>query len=282
MGGNRQEAFQRTIPISFTGKFPPNASALSGLGFDSVSSTRQAIIIRKSQQGLHALPLAHLEITLKRDTALLRFTSPAGGDLRIQELRAAATFLRVLSLFPSCQVNASGIAQLALPSLDTAAAVADAPYEALSKKCRDANASLSLLLAKNRALLRSSEEGVLASLESERQSSVLSARIKKLESVSDDALLELVQEWLSSHHGTFNAALFAKAHSLPPSRAEEGLEKLLVSGAIRKVGGSFRVQSAHSHGTFEQRPAGALEALRSALGGAKFRKPPSLLKNTHI
>jgi len=264
MLGKKQFTFERTIPVSFGGKFPPNTAALSGLGFGSVSVTRQAITIRKSQAGIHSLPISHLEIILKQNSSSIKVSAPASSDPAIQELRAVATFLRVLSLFPSCQANASELAALLLPSLDAAESVAGAPYEALSKKCRDAHDSLSSLLAKNRALLRSSEEGVLASLELERQASALSARIKKLESISDDALLELVQEWLSSHHGKFNAALFSKAHNVPPARAEEGLELLLSSGAIRKVGGSLHVQAPHSHGTFEHRPKGALESLKSA------------------
>ncbi len=271
MDGKKQFTFERTIPISFTGKFPPDTRALSGLGFDLVSATRQAITIRKSQPGAHSLPLAHLEITIKKESAALKASAPAGCDPHLQELRAAATFLRVLSLFPTCQASAAELASLLLPSLDTAASIADSPYEALSKKCRDAHEQLSMLIAKNRALLRSSEEGVLASLELERQSSALSARIKKLESVSDDSLLELVQDWLAAHHGKFNAALFAKTHSIPPARAEEGLERLLATGAIRKVGGSLHTQVAHSHGTFENRPAGALESLK---GLVHFRKPP--------
>ena len=263
MPENRQFTFQRTIPVSFSGKFPPDTRALCGLGFDSVSSTRQAITLRKSQMGIHSLPLAHLEITLKQASATLKVTAHSGCDPHLQELRAAATFLRVLSLFPTCMANASGAASLLLPSLDTAASIADAPYETLSKRCRDSHDSLSLLLAKNRALLRSSEEGVLASIELERQASALSARIKKLESISGDTLLELVQEWLSSHHGKFNAALFAKAHNLPPARAEEGIEQMLAYGSIRKVGGTLHVQSAHSHGTFEPKQKGALESLKS-------------------
>ena len=282
MPASRLFTFQRTIPVSFSGKFPPSTYALSGLGFDSVSSNRQAITIRKSQQGIHALPLAHLEITLKHHSALLKITAPAGCDPKLQELRAIATFLRVLSLFPTCQANASEFAKLLLPSVDAASSIADAPYESLSKKCRDAHDNLSLLLAKNRALLRSSEEGVIASLELERQASALSARIKKLESVSDNTLLELIQEWLVSHNGRFNAALFANAHIISPARAEEGIEQLLMSGAIRKVGGTLRVQSEHSHGMFEQHKPGALESLKNALRLPKAGKTGAHLKNTHI
>jgi len=264
MQEKRQFTFQRTIAISFSGKFPPDARLLSGLGFDSVSVGRQSITIRKSQPGIHPLPLAHLEITIKPGSAMLKISAPASGEPRLQELRAVATFLRVLSLFPACQASASELAFLALPSLDTASSVADAPYEILSKKFRDANDSLSALLAKNRALLRSSEEGVLASLELERQSAALSARIKKLEGISDESLLELVQDWLSSHHGTFNAALFSKTHNISPARAEEGLERLIASGAVRKVGNSFHAQPGAVREEFEQREHGIFSAFSSA------------------
>ena len=272
MADKKQFTFQRTIHISFSGKFPPDSRALSGLGFDSISSTKQAITIRKSQPGINSLPLAHLEITLKHDSAMLKVAASASCDPRIEELRAVSAFLHVLSLFPTCRASASELAHLLIPSLDAAASVADASYESLSKKCRDAHDSLSSLLAKNRALLRSSEEGVLASLELERQASALSARIKKLESISDDTLLELVQEWLSSHHGSFNAALFAKAHNLPPARAEEGLERLLSSGAVRKVGGSLHTHHEHTHGAFECRQKGALASLQQAIKLPAFGK----------
>jgi len=134
-----------------------------------------------------------------------------------------------------------------------------------------------MLLAKNRALLRSSEEGVLASLELERQTSALSARIKKLESISDDTLLELVQEWLFSHHGGFNAVLFAKTHNISPARAEEGVEKLLANGAIKKLGGTLHLQSAHLHGTFETRQKSALESLKNV-----FRRQAKPRQTHHL
>jgi len=266
MESGGQFTFQREIPVSFAGKFPPDARALSGLGFDSVSITKAAITIRKSQPGIRSLPLARMEIALKKSSASLLATAPPGCDQRLQELRAVGTFLQVLSLFPSCQASAAGLSQLIIPSLDTASSIADSPYESLLKKCSDAESGLASLLAKNRALLRSSEDGVLASLELERQVSALRGRIRKLEGVSDDALLELVQDWLSSHRGRFDAAQFSRAHCLPPARAEEGLERLLASGAIHKVGGQLRVQSAHSHGTFAPKPAGLLCSLKGALG----------------
>jgi len=270
-----QFCFQRTIAVEFSGKFPPDARALSGLGFESVAVSKNAITIRKSQQGIHALPIAHLEIVLGQKSATLRAQAPASADPRLQELRAVATFMRVLSLFPPVRANAAELARLALPSLDTASSMADAPYESLSKKYSEAHADLVSLLAKNRALLRSSEEGVLASLELERQCSALLSRIRALEAISDDALLELIQEWLSSHHGTFNAALFAKNHNLPPARAEEGLSRLLVSGEVKKISGAFQSRIPHSHGEFErkkQTPLGAVASLLG-IGGRKKRAP---------
>lgn len=266
MDKKRQFTMQRTIAVSFPGKFPPDVRALSGLGFDSVSVARQAVTIRKSQHGAHPIPIAHLEIAIRPGSASFKASAPAGSDPALQELRAVSTFLRVLSLLPSCSADAAQVARLALPPLDSASAIADAPYEALSKKCKDANNSLSLLLAKNRALLRSSEEGVLATLELERRSAALSARIKKLESVSDESLLEMVQDWLSSHRGSFNAALFSRTHGVAPARAEEGLDRLVASGAVRKVGRSFSATQSSVRGEFEARDRGVFSALASAFG----------------
>ncbi|MFA6213716.1 MAG: hypothetical protein WC717_00365 [Candidatus Micrarchaeia archaeon] len=268
----RSLTFERSLPVSFTGKFPPNAASLAGLGFDSVSTSKSSIVIRKSRRGMHNLPISSLQIALRRSSVSIKASFPQSSDPSLEEMRACATLLHVLSLFPSAQASASGLAGLILPSLSSAGEIANAPYESLAKKCRDAQEDLSSLLSKNRALLRSSEESVLSSLELERQLSALSARIKKLESVSDDALLELVQDWLSSHRGRFDAALFSRAHAVPPARAEEGLERLLASGAVKKVGCSLLVRSPHSHGEFERQGQGALHSIASALGLPKLGK----------
>ena len=198
--------------------------------------------------------------------------APASADRRLQELRAVATFMRTISLFPSMRASAADIARIVLPSLDTACSVADAPYESLSKKYGEAHADLVSLAARNRALLRSSEEGVLASLELERQSSALLSRIRELEAVSDDTLLEMVQDWLSSHRGSFDAVLFSKTHNMPPARAEEGLSRLLLSGEVKKISGSFQPRIPHTHGEFgrkKQTPISALSSLLGAISGKK-------------
>ena len=271
-----------TIPISFKGRFPPSTAALSGLGFDSVSTSKAAVAIRKSRRGANGLPISRLEIIIRPSSMSLSFSPPAGALVELEGMRACATLLCVLSLFPSIQVGAQEMARLVLPSLSSAEKVANEPYSALAKKCRDAHDDLSSLLSKNRALLRSSEESVLSSLELERQISAIGARVKRLEAVSDDALLELVQDWLAAHRGRFDAVLFSRANNMPPARAEEGLEKLIASGEVKKVGGSLHTASAHSHGEFEQGRQGALQSLLSILKIPKHGKTGKSLPNTHI
>ncbi|MCX6771378.1 MAG: hypothetical protein NTX79_04960 [Candidatus Micrarchaeota archaeon] len=265
--------FERTVPVSFAGKFPPNTAALSGLGFDSVSTSKSCVTIRKSRRGMHGMPISRLEIRLQRKELSISFSPSPAAAPELEDMHAIATLLRVLSLFPSIQISASEIAKLLLPPLASAEKVASEPYESLAKKCRDAHTDMSSLLSKNRALLRSSEESVLASLELERQVSALASRIKKLETVSDDALLELVQDWLSAHRGRFDAALFSRAHGIPPARGEEGLQRLLAAGSVKKVGGMLHAQEMHSHGEFEPQKQGALHSLASAIKFPKIGKP---------
>ena len=136
MADARQFTFQRTIAVEFSGKFPPDARALSGLGFVSVAVSKTSVTIRKSQYGIHSFPTTHLEIVLKKNSAFLRVSAPAAADPRLQELRAVATFMRVLSLFPSMQANAAEIAHLLFDNCKSQASARNVRYDVFHREAR--------------------------------------------------------------------------------------------------------------------------------------------------
>jgi hypothetical protein len=82
-------------------------------------------------------------------------------------------------------------------------------------------------------------------MELERQVAALSERARRLEAVSDASLADMIIDWVLAHNGSFSAAQFARANSIPAARAEEGMDALLRSGAIRKVGAKHAVPSQH-------------------------------------
>ena len=248
------------------GSWPPDLSALSGLGFDSVSTSKSCIRIKKSQStDMAGRPHLFCEIELGKNYALLRYSSASESDSRMRQMNAATLFLRVLSLVPALQISAQDFASLVLPALETSSKVASASYEALSKKCDDLRREASELASKNAKLSASSEETASAMLGLERTIAASTARIKKLEAVSDQSLREAVLEWLGSHRGGFSAAAFSTATSIPLARAEEGLEMLLKSGAIRRIGTSFSVEQQESRGAYQLQEKSPLQPVKDAI-----------------
>lgn len=253
---------EHRLPVAFRGKFPPDASGLSSLGFDSVSVSKGAVIVRKGQGvDFAGKPLLFFEIELGKNCAVLRYSVGGGSDERLRRLHATTLFLRVLSLFPGAlQADAAQLSSLALPPLEASAQVADSGYEMLAKRHSDLKADFSELSKKSRRLANAAEEGARSSIELERQIAALSERILKLEAVSDQVLREMVADWLSSHRGSFDAASFSKANNVPPQRAEEGLWMLVKSGAARKVEGGYSVKKQEGRGVFELQKAGRFDA----------------------
>lgn len=261
---------EHTIRLSVKGRFPPDLSQLLGLGFDMLSSSKNSVLVRKVEgRTLSGEPHLFAQLEIRKGSATLQYSVPPHSDRSIRRLHASLLLLSVLRLIPKLEADAQQLSEFLLPSLEAASAVAGAGYSALSKKFSDLKAERDSLAAKAARLQSSSEESALAVLELQRQLEAFSARVRELSAVSDAALCESVLEWLRSHRGSFDAAQFSSQAGVPLPRAEEGLEMLLKSGTISKVGAGFaaRQQEARQFEVRQQEiPRQAQEALLSLLG----------------
>ncbi|MGB9703616.1 MAG: hypothetical protein ACP5HJ_01510 [Candidatus Micrarchaeia archaeon] len=61
----------------------------------------------------------------------------------------------------------------------------------------------------------------------------LEARIRKLETLSDEVLMLKVQDWLLTHNGTINIGEFSALYKVPEARVEEILNKMISLGYIQ-------------------------------------------------
>lgn len=61
----------------------------------------------------------------------------------------------------------------------------------------------------------------------------LEARLKKLETLSDETLILKIQEWLETHNNTIDIGEFAKIYKVPEARVEEILNKMISMGYIQ-------------------------------------------------
>ena len=244
---------EHTLPITFQGKFPMDVSKLSELGFDKVTVSKNSVEIRKNQStDLAGTPYLFFEIILEKNCVRLKYSVTKESDEKIRNLHATLALLRVLSLFPKTQeIDASEIAKLVAPQLETVVKIAGNNYELVSKRYTDLKTDFSELSMKNRRLSIAAEESAQASMELERRVEALTERIKKLEKVSDSLLREMIIEWILARRGSFNPVQFAKANQVTPQRAEEGLEILIKSGAVKKVADTYAVKKQENMSVYE-------------------------------
>jgi hypothetical protein len=232
---------EQKIAITNAGRAGKASPLLLGLGFEHVSSSKNRLLVRKID-GLDLRGRPHLftEVEISGSELLLRYSVPDEEKAEQRRLDACILLLRILSILPGIKMDAAGASLTVLPALESSLLASEADYATLFAKLRRSQSLENELAARNRKLLRACEEEAARSIERERQIAALSRRLSKLEAVSDQVLLELLLEWLDAHKGAFSANAFSHQHNIPSSRAEEGMELLLKSGAVEKVGGAMR------------------------------------------
>lgn len=265
------QAVSYEIGLEMEGKFPPDLTGLLGLGFERVSSSARSSLVRKIEgTDFFGNPYLFTEVEIRRTELRLRYSVPPDQDASLRHLRACTLMLRVLGMVPQAKLNAQDACETLLPALESGSQTCNTGYSVLSKKFTSLQKESAALRKENARLRRTCEEEAALSIEREGQISALSSRISKLEAVSDGALSELLLEWLSSHRGLFSAALFSRQTGVSPSRAEEGLEQLLKSGAIRQVEGRLVFQKTAKGQEFELQKTGVGRSLLSAISNLKF------------
>jgi len=241
------------IKAKFSGKWPPNASSLAGLGFDSISLGKSSLTLKKSSgTSLLGAPASFTQIEIRKDSVILLYHHQDGLQSGTALLSPALLFLRTMSLVPGMAIDMQSASGFLAPLLESAEAVATTPYQSLAKKYEDLRSDFAETIAKSRRALSDSESHARRNLELEKKLSILQERVKKLESVSDSALRELLLDWLSSHKGAFSTASFSRQAGVLPSRCEEGLELLLKEGAIAEIPSGYAVVKNSAGRTFQQ------------------------------
>ena len=223
-------------------------------------------------------PHLYTRVAISKPCVVLKYSHPGDSDAKFCMLRSSLLLLRSLRIMPGLSCDLASFSAAILPSLEVSESAAGTPYELLSKKLSDSEADAEDLKSKNRHISRTSEELASYCLELEGQVSALKAKLAHYGSVSDESLREILSEWLSVHRGRFNAHSFSKETGIPPSRAEDGLEMLLKSGAISRIGGGYSVPAGAQGRLFSIKSEGLLGWLSGLAGNAARRAKSSLPK----
>ena len=260
----KQVSFE--LPAKYSGSWPPDVQRLAGLGFDSISSGGHSVAVRKAlghdwsgnQHGF-------VQIELRKNSVALSYAGQPKSDPEILRLRVSLLALRVLSQVRGYSASLPEVSLLLLPALESAEKISREPYDSLSKKYSDLLADFSESSAKAKRASAGAESGARAVLELEKRASALQERIRKLETVSDSVLRELLLEWLLAHRGSFSMAAFCRQAGVQPPRCEEGLEALLKEGAIKKVDTGYLSEKTGAPQEFRVRKSGVALLLEKFL-----------------
>jgi hypothetical protein len=64
------------------------------------------------------------------------------------------------------------------------------------------------------------------------ENKAISAQLNALKKYSDEALMALVEDWITTHNGSIDIVEFSKAHDVVPTRVEQVLDKMVSLGYL--------------------------------------------------
>jgi len=101
-------------------------------------------------------------------------------------------------------------------------------YDSLKKDADDLRQKVDRIQGQNEAL-------TAKNYELKAQNDEFNLRIKSLEGLSDELLKSKLQEWIMEHNGEINIIEFTKVHSVPGTRVEQILNKLVAEGYLEVI-----------------------------------------------
>ena len=217
---------------------------LSEIGFNKVdykkSKDRNKGLLYVEKLGeadLHDKKIMDYSISFEGDRIVFTYFVPAAKNKRRRLIEVLPIFLNVLILSEKFYDVKSSV--LYPPILNLLTEMRDA----MDKDAVDLSTELDELKSKHKTtsrkyeeLVRSSEENTRILLECERRRDELRKRVEHLESMGDELLLEEIYNWIKVHNGVMDVSDFSKSFHVPTGRIEEGLDKLIRGGYIKKRG----------------------------------------------
>lgn len=214
--------------------FPKLAASTRDLGFSSISSTKTKLVLEKIET-TDLKGSTHHFYRAEFHPDKLIFTYSLGLNKKKRELDALIILLHLLKMSEAhYQINAGELYHMLSSLLNEMRVLSDSESYTNTQQLLELRENLHSLEKKYKDVVFSSEQNTRILLECEKKRDEYYLRIKQLEGMSENMLIQEIFKWLKTHVGEINISQFAKSYNLPTSRVEEGLEYLLKNGYIRK------------------------------------------------
>lgn len=166
----------------------------------------------------------------------LVFTYSIGMNRKKRDLEALSTLMNMIKVAEGFyKVDAGDLHAPLTAVLNEARALVDSESYATVQQLAELQEKYYSLEKKYKDLVLSSEQNARILLECEKKRDEYYSRLKELEGMSDDALMQELFRWLKTHSGEISVGQFAKSYGISTARVEEALEYLLKNGYIRKI-----------------------------------------------
>jgi len=180
-------------------------------------------------------PYSFMNFYFRKDGIELEYALTPEVNEKKREVDVCKMLFGMLALSESYELELGPLYELAHNALEHATEFIEVGYEELKSKYDE-------LLEKSRRneeelkkAIANNEKSEKLLLEAEKLNEALKERQRKLEGMSDEVLLDELVRWIKVHNGRVNVVEFAEMNKVAASRVEEGLDKLLREGYIRRV-----------------------------------------------
>ncbi len=233
----KQEIRQFSIGAKRTRSATDVYGSLSTLSFPRISwadKKRTLICEIVESEDIQKNPYLFTRLEFKPEQLDVTYSITPEVNGKKREIDVCRLLLNVLALTNSYEAGVGVLYERAARALESSVEFATSDFETLKNKHDELSEECGRLRKKCAELAVVNEKQSKLLMESEKRAEMLGGRVGRLESMSDDALMEELYSWIASHSGEVNASEFARVHGVSSVRVEEGLDKLLKGGFIAR------------------------------------------------
>ncbi|MHA1860410.1 MAG: hypothetical protein ACTSVF_04865 [Candidatus Asgardarchaeia archaeon] len=229
-------------PVAFRFELPGKMKSYEELG-DKVGSLPDAEIIKDpdrisvikiESRDIENVPYLFEIFTFEKDRLIVEFTVTPGISSKKRNVNILRMLINLLSVvedafqpeYPALFQYIDMVFAETVEYADKSYDEIFSKYEYFKKKYEDVVVELEQCRSSNDKISRE----LMKVKERNRQ---LSARIRELETYSDDALMVKVQEWIKEHGNEIDISEFSKIYKVPEKRVEEILNKMVFEGYLQ-------------------------------------------------
>ncbi len=206
------------------------------LGFSKIESKNGVIRIERNKgEDINGKPFFDYGVEFREDLIVFSFSIVSGKSILLRKMEVLPSILNILEIASNYyQLKNTEIFALVKEIIGESAKVMDREALDYYANFKEYETKYNELKGKYDELVRSSETNARILLDAEQKIHEQSAAISKVNTISDETLREVLFGWIKAHGGSIEIKEFSKAHAIPISRIEDGLNSLIILGYIKR------------------------------------------------